>query len=180
MKRIENLTIDVKNSEYSELKLKQMDSTRLVFKLLDNSQPIPLVDCVADVIFTKPNGTVIIQDATINSQEVIVDLKEDCLTNYGKGKMEVELKKNSEVLSSFQMIMQIEKTSKATMTPQNTPNYVESMEKAIEELKSKSAEVLKEYEDLIATVQSVLANVTNRGHIYGIKRKITDLNRKCK
>ena len=129
MKRIENLTIDVKNNEYNEIKLKQMDTTRLIIKLLDDSQPISLVGHTANVIFTKPTGQIIIQDAIIDQeQKVIVDLLEDCLMSYGKAKMEVELKKSTEVLSSFQIIIQIEKTSKENITPDNTPNYVESME----------------------------------------------------
>lgn len=177
MKRIENLTIDVKNNEYNEIKLKQMDTTRLIIKLLDDSQPISLVGHTANVIFTKPTGQIIIQDAIIDQeQKVIVDLLEDCLMSYGKAKMEVELKKSTEVLSSFQIIIQIEKTSKENITPDNTPNYVESMEKAVKQLQEQGKEMLNEYRNLIATVETVLANVTARGHIYGIKRKITDLN----
>lgn len=177
MKRIENLTIDVKNNEYNEIKLKQMDTTRLIIKLLDNSQPISLVGHTANVIFTKPTGQIIIQDAIIDQeQKVIVDLLEDCLMSYGKAKMEVELKKSTEVLSSFQIIIQIEKTSKENITPENTPNYVESMQKAVNQLQEQGKEMLNEYRNLIATVETVLANVTTRGHIYGIKRKITDLN----
>lgn len=177
MKRIENLTIDVKNNEYNEIKLKQMDTTRLIIKLLDDSQPISLVGHTANVIFTKPTGQIIIQDAIIDQeQKVIVDLVEDCLMSYGKAKMEVELKKSTEVLSSFQIIIQIEKTSKENITPDNTPNYVESMEKAVKKLQEQGKEMLNEYRNLIATVETVLANVTARGHIYGIKRKITDLN----
>jgi hypothetical protein len=177
LKRIENLTIDVKNNEYNEIKLKQMDTTRLIIKLLDDSQPISLVGHTANVIFTKPTGQIIIQDAIIDQeQKVIVDLLEDCLMSYGKAKMEVELKKSTEVLSSFQIIIQIEKTSKENITPDNTPNYVESMEKAVKQLQEQGKEMLNEYRNLIATVETVLANVTARGHIYGIKRKITDLN----
>ena len=199
MKRIENLTIDVKNSEYNEIKLKQMDTTRLIIKVLDNSQSMSLIDHTADIIFTKPNGKIIIQDAIIDQQQnIIVDLNEDCLRTYGKAKMEVELKKNSEVLSSFQLIIQIEKTSKENITPENTENYIEYMDKTVKQLKedgeelinnitneknqviseleTKSTEILDEYNNLVEQVKTVLSNITNRGHIYGIKRKITDLS----
>lgn len=178
MKRIINLTIDVKNQEYDEIKLKQMDTTQIIFNMLDNSQSIVLVDLTADIIFTKPNGTIVIQDAVIDaeSQKIIVDLKEDCVRDYGKAKIEVELKKDDEVLSSFQLTLQIERTSKENIKSENTPNYIESMEKAVKELKAQSQEMLEQYENLIATVETALANVTNRGHIYGIKRKITDLS----
>lgn len=177
MKRIENLTIDVKNSEYNEIKLKQMDSTRLIIKLLDDSKPMVLVGHTADVVFTRPNGQIIIQDAIIDmNQNIIVDLNEDCLRSYGNAKLEVEVKMASEVLSSFQLSIKIEKTSKQDIQPDNTVNYIESMQKTVDYLNEKAEEILDEYENLVQEVQTVLSNVTTRGHIYGIKRKITDLN----
>lgn len=177
MKRIENLTIDVKNSEYNEIKLKQMDSTRLIIKLLDDSKPMVLVGHTADVVFTRPNGQIIIQDAIIDmNQNIIVDLDENCLRSYGNAKLEVEVKMASEVLSSFQLSIKIEKTSKQDIQPDNTVNYIESMQKTVDYLNEKAEEILDEYENLVQEVQTVLSNVTNRGHIYGIKRKITDLN----
>lgn len=178
MKRIENIIIDVKNKQYDEIKLKQMDTSQLVFKLYDNSQEIVLVDLTADVVFTKPNGTIVIQNAVVDATEktVTVDLLADCVRDYGKGSIEVELKENNEVLSSFQMDVKIEKTSKENIHSDNTPNYIESMELAVAELQAQGEEILEEYKNLVEEVQTVLANITNRGHIYGIKRKITDLN----
>lgn len=177
MKRIENLTIDVKNSEYNEIKLKQMDSTRLIIKLLDDSKSMVLVGHTADVVFTRPNGQIIIQDAIIDmNQNIIVDLDENCLRSYGNAKLEVEVKMASEVLSSFQLSIKIEKTSKQDIQPDNTVNYIESMQKTVDYLNEKAEEILDEYENLVQEVQTVLSNVTTRGHIYGIKRKITDLN----
>ena len=178
MKRIENIKIDVKNKQYDEIKLKQMDTTQLVFNLYDNSQEIVLVDLTADVVFTKPNGTIVIQNAVVDAtaQTVTVDLMADCVRDYGKGQIEVELKAGNEVLSSFQLDVKIERTSKENIHSDNTPNYIEAMELAVAELQAQGEEILEEYENLVAEVETVLANITNRGHIYGIKRKITDLN----
>lgn len=178
MKRIENIKIDVKNKQYDEIKLKQMDTTQLVFNLYDNSQEIVLVDLTADVVFTKPNGTIVIQNAVVDAtaQTVTVDLMADCVRDYGKGQIEVELKAGNEVLSSFQLDVKIERTSKENIHSDNTPNYIEAMELAVAELQAQGEEMLEEYENLVAEVETVLANITNRGHIYGIKRKITDLN----
>lgn len=200
MKRIENIKIDVKNKQYDEIKLKQMDTTQLVFNLYDNSQEISLTDLTADVVFTKPNGTIVIQNAIVDSTEqtVTVDLMADCVRDYGKGQIEVELKAEDEVLSSFQLDVKIERTSKENIHSDNTPNYIEYMDNAVKqlqedgeqliediteeknnviaELQENADEILEEYENLVAEVQTVLANITNRGHIYGIKRKITDLN----
>lgn len=54
-------------------------------------------------------------------------------------------------------------------------NIIET-NKVLETLKTKSSEMLEEYKNIVSTIQTTLANITNRGHIYGIKRKITDLN----
>lgn len=44
------------------------------------------------------------------------------------------------------------------------------------EMQKKSKEIVVEYNNLVEQVKTVLSNITNRGHIYGIKRRIIDLN----
>ena len=146
MRRIEKLTIDIKNSQYIELKFKQLDSVRLIINLLDNSKKISLTDHVADIIFRKPNNQIIIQDAIIDqNQNIVIDLYETCLRINGRAEMEVEIKNNSnEIVSSFIITIQIEKTNKENITPENTPNYIESMQKAIDELNQEGINIKTE------------------------------------
>lgn len=149
MKRVENITVDVKKIEYDEIKLKQMDTTQIVFKVLDNSKEIDLTGTQARLIFTKPNQNIVIQNATINEDQksITADLKADCVRSYGRGKIEVEILKDDEVLSSFYLNVQIEKTSKGNMNSDNTPNYFEQLEDSLNNFKKESTALLDTIEE---------------------------------
>lgn len=118
MKRIEEVLIDLKSISYEELILKQMDTTQLIFSIIDGGQSMSLENMTANLIFTKPNRTVVIQeiDVDTNTNKVIANLKADCVRDYGAAKIEVELKKNEEIYSSFQLNCIIKKTGK-DLTP---------------------------------------------------------------
>lgn len=139
MKRIEKIKIDLKEKDFRELTLKQMDTTQLIFCISDKETPLNLSEYTADLIFTKPNGTIVIQEITINNQDNVLEanLKEDCVRDYGKGKIEVELKENEEVISSFQLTCKIEKTGKDFKPSGNNDNYYEKAEKLLKELNQK-------------------------------------------
>ena len=157
MKRIENIIIDVKKCEYDEIKLKQLDTTKLIFKMLDNGQAIDLTECTADIVFTKPDEKIIIQNATINASEhtVTIDLKDQCLSRYGRAKIEVELKKDGEVLSSFQQYIRIEKSSKgnAEAQPENI-EYIEDIEREMKKMQENWKNASEESEQLKRTVEN--------------------------
>ena len=55
MKRSETLIVDLKVKSYDTIKLKQLDTTELNFKVLDNSSEIDLSAFTANLIFKKPN-----------------------------------------------------------------------------------------------------------------------------
>lgn len=139
MKRVENVLIDLKSNNYRELILKQMDSTQLIFSITENGKPLFLENVNANLIFTKPNGRVVIQDSEISIIEnrIKIDLIPDCVRDYGKGIIEVELKENNEVVSTFQLICKIEKTGKDFTPSSNNDNYYEKVEKILEELQQK-------------------------------------------
>lgn len=180
MKRTIDLVVDFKNKIYNTIFLKQMDTTEIKVKLLDNNIVVDLMSQTVDIIFTKPDYTIVQQlasDIDIANGIATIPLLADCVRKYGKAKMEIEVKNSDgEIISSFYIPVQIEKTSKENIQSDNTPNYIEEMEKAVKELEVQAQEMLEQYENLTAAVETVLANVTNRGHIYGIKRKITDLS----
>ncbi len=133
MYREEKLIVDLKVKEYNALRLKQMDSTKLIVKLIDNGLPISLTDLAADIIFTKPNQKIIMQsnNITVDNDKISIILLKDCLRMSGKAKMEIELKKDTEIVSSFFIPIFIEPTSKENIQSDNTPNYIETLEDAI-------------------------------------------------
>lgn len=57
MKREETIIVDLKVKDYDILKLKQLDTTKLTFKILDNSTEVNLSSKNARLIFKKPNRT---------------------------------------------------------------------------------------------------------------------------
>ncbi len=138
MKRVENVLIDLKSNNYRELILKQMDSTQLIFFITENGKNLSLENVDANLIFTKPNGRVVIQDSEISIIEnrIKIDLIPDCVRDYGKGIIEVELKENNEVVSTFQLICKIEKTGKDFTPSSNNDNYYEKIEKILNELQT--------------------------------------------
>lgn len=139
MKRTERIKIDLKEKDFRELHLKQMDTTHLIFDILNNGKTVDVNDVSVNIIFTKPNGTVVIQNSniTINEDHIEVDLLPDCVRDYGKGLIEVELKENEENISTFQLICWIEKTGKVLTPSGNNDNYYEKAEKILDELQEK-------------------------------------------
>ena len=131
MKRIIEITIDLKNKVYNELILKQMDTTVIKVKLLDNGIVADLTSQTVDILFTKPNESIVQQlSSNIDLENGIatIPLKEDCVRDFGKAKMEIEVKNTySEIISSFYIPIIIEKTSKGNITSKDTPNYFEEL-----------------------------------------------------
>lgn len=132
MKRKETITVDLKLKQYNPIVLKQFDTTELELIMLDNSLNVNLSELSIYIIFTKPNGTIVIQNSKITKKDNVINaiLKEACLRLPGKANIEVELKKDTEIVSSFYIPVVIEKSSKENIESDNTPNYVEILENA--------------------------------------------------
>lgn len=64
MKRIINTTVDLKTKTYNEIVLKQMDTTTFKIKILDDSKIVDLTSQIVDIIFTKPDNTIVQQIAS--------------------------------------------------------------------------------------------------------------------
>lgn len=133
MYREENLTIDLKVKEYNPIHLKQMDTTKLKIKLTDNGLCVDLTNLNVYIIFMKPNKTIVMQSSDIvkDNNVINITLLEDCLRMAGKANMEVELKEDTSVVSSFSIPIVIETTAKENVHSNNTPNYIETLEEAI-------------------------------------------------
>lgn len=145
MKREQQLTVDFKVKEYNSLKLKQYDSTVLKIKTVDEGLEISLEGLSANLIFEKPDSTVVYQDCEINENIIIANLLADCLRQSGKGNIEVQIRQNEDILSTFQIPVVIEKSAKDNIESSNTPNYVEILEDAIvEEQKRQQNEEIRQ------------------------------------
>ncbi len=72
------------------------------------------------------------QSSQITKKDNIVNavLLENCLRIPGNANIEVELKKGTEIVSSFYVPVIIEKSSKENITSDDVPNYIEILENA--------------------------------------------------
>ena len=163
MKRIVELVVDLQNKIYNTIFLKQMDTTIIKVKILNDNTIVDLTSQTIDIIFTKPNSTLIQQLASnidIPNGIATIPLLEECVRQSGKAKMEIEVKNtNSEVISSFYIPVQIEQTSKAAVSPENTENYFEEFSKAIDDFVEESSQML---EDISSTEATRVTNENNR------------------
>ena len=178
MKRIIEIVVDLKNKMYNTIFLKQMDTTVIKVKLLDNNIIADLTSQTVDIIFTKPDNTIVQQvSSNIDKTNGIatIPLLADCVRQHGKAKMEIEVKNtNSEVISSFYIPVQIEKTSKENVNSENTPNYFEEFAKAIDDFTKESTQML---EDISAAEQTRIANENIRKTAENT-RKVNETDRK--
>lgn len=168
MKRNEKIIVDLKVKDYDEIKLKQLDTTELEFKILYNSLEVDLSDLSSsDIVFTKPDKTIVIQECTIDAEDnlIKVTLLENCLRIPGKAKIEVELKEDTEVVSSFYINVFIERTSKEDVTSENAQTYIERLETLISELKSEANQLLidiqNEADNKIEDIETRYTTLTN-------------------
>ena len=177
MKRIVELVVDLQNKIYNTIFLKQMDTTIIKVKILNDNTIVDLTSQTIDIIFTKPNSTLIQQLASnidIPNGIATIPLLEECVRQSGKAKMEIEVKNtNSEVTSSFYIPVQIEQTSKAAVSPENTENYFEEFSKAIDDFVEESSQMLKDISSAEAT------RVTNENNRISAEntRKTNETNR---
>ena len=135
MKRTLDITVDLKVQEYTPKKLKQIDTTQLNIKVLDNTVEVDLTGMSANLIIGRENNTTIIQSSgiSIEDNKVQIVLIDDCLRVKGKTTLEIELKKDNETVSTFCIPAIVEKTAKDNIQSTNTPNYWETLENAAEE-----------------------------------------------
>jgi len=178
MKRIVEIAVDLQNKIYNTIFLKQMDTTIIKVKLLNDNTIVDLTSQTIDIIFTKPNDVIIQQiasDVDVTNGIATIPLLEECVTLPGKAKMEIEVKNtNSEVTSSFYIPVQIEQTSKAAVGPENTENYFQEFAKAIDDFTSESSQML---EDISSAEATRVANEKTRVSAENT-RKTNETNRK--
>lgn len=168
MKRHIELTIDFNLKKYDTIRLKQMDTTEFVFKIIYGGLNVDLSNNTVNIIFTKPNNTIVIQSENITTEGNIITatLLADCVRNSGIAKMEVEIKDtNNNIVSSFYINLIIEPTSKNNITAENTHNYIEAMDKAVKDLQQKGESTIQQinedYDTIVKNVHDIVNNYDN-------------------
>lgn len=152
MKRELEITVDLKVQQYSPIKLKQFDSTRIKFKVINDGTKFSLEGLTSSLIFEKPDYKIVYQDCTIDKDIIIADLLENCLRQSGKANIELQILEKEDIVSTFKIPVSIEESAKENVESDNTPNYIETLEEAIAAEKQRQANEKQRQE-----------NETNRG-----------------
>ena len=137
MKRKIEMTIDFTVQEYSHIKLKQFDDTQIIFKVVYEGISFSLEGLQVSLVFEKPDNTIVYQECTIEENEIKADLLKNCLRQNGNANIELQISNNSEMVSTFQIPVLIAKSAKENVKSENTPNYIETLENAISEEKTR-------------------------------------------
>lgn len=137
MKRELDITVDLKVQQYSPIKLKQFDSTRINFKVINFGTNFSLQGLTSSLVFEKPDKKIVYQECTINEDTIIADLLENCLRQSGKANIELQILEGEDIVSTFKIPVTIEESAKENVESDNTPNYIEVLEDAIKEEKQR-------------------------------------------
>lgn len=137
MKRELEITVDLKVQQYSPIKLKQFDSTRIKFKVINDATIISLSKLTSYLIFEKPDGRIVYQNCTIEEDIIVADLLQDCLRENGKASIELQIFEDEDIVSTFKIPVSIEASAKEHIESDNTPNYIEILEGAMAEEKQR-------------------------------------------
>lgn len=89
MIRKKEIIVDIQKKTYNEIFLKQMDTTVFDVKILDNNVIAEMTGQTIDILFTKPNNTIVQQLAqTVDEVSGIatIPLLADCLRQHRQGK----------------------------------------------------------------------------------------------
>ena len=147
MKRELDMTVDLKVQQYSPIKLKQFDSTRVKFKLINDGTNFSLEGFTSSLVFEKPDETIVYQDCTIEKDTIIADLLENCLRQSGKANIELQILEGEDIVSTFKIPVSIEESAKENVESDNTPNYIETLEGAIAAEKQRQTNEKQRQED---------------------------------
>lgn len=139
--REKTIRIDIANREYKTVSLKQFDSTKLTFLIMENGVIRNCSDNSFILNFKKGDNTIVIQTGSFNTSLaeegiISVSLNDDCLRAPGEGAIELEIYKDSQKVSSFSLNCNID--------PSLVHNFIPSQNKVtlIEELNNKIKEGL--------------------------------------
>lgn len=148
MKRELEIIVDLKVQQYNPIKLKQFDSTRIKFKVINDGTSFSLEGFTSSLIFEKPDYKIVYQDCTVDEDIIIADLLENCLRQSGKANIELQILEGEDIVSTFKIPIFIEESAKENVKSDNTPNYIEILEEAIvkEKERQKSEKQRKENE----------------------------------
>lgn len=153
--RIVRVNLDLAKQNYNAIILKQNDTTRIDFTIYNNNVLTNLSDNNFNLIFTKPDNTIVLQNYDFSTNSTIVGklgviLDVDCLRVAGSGKFEIEILKGTDRLSSFVIPCIIKETSLEGIPSSGKLSFLEE----VEALKDELDQSVLDAQDDIAIIES--------------------------
>jgi len=158
--------IDVSKDLYNPIQVKQSDNARyLLFRILDNGVPFDLTGKTVRFFGKKPDGKEIYNDMTITSAikgECELRLTSGALSTPGILQLEIEIKENEDVLTTFLLDVDIKKSLRSSSSIQSSNEYT-VIEKIIETMK----EWIEKAKDAVKRVDEAIKKIPPKEELIG-------------
>ena len=166
MKFHKKVDIDVNKDLYNPIQVKQSDNARyLLFRILDNGVPFDLTGKTVMFFGKKPDGKEIYNDMTITSAtkgECELRLTSGALSTPGILQLEIEIKENEDVLTTFLLDVDIKKSLRSSSSIQSSNEYT-VIEKIIETMK----EWIEKAKDAVKRVDEAIKKIPPKEELIG-------------
>ena len=166
MKFPKKVDIDVNKDLYNPIQVKQSDNARyLLFRILDNGVPFDLTGKTVRFFGKKPDGKEIYNDMTITSAtkgECELRLTSGALSTPGILQLEIEIKENEDVLTTFLLDVDIKKSLRSSSSIQSSNEYT-VIEKIIETMK----EWIEKAKDAVKRVDEAIKKIPPKEELIG-------------
>ena len=166
MKFPQKVDIDVSKDLYNPIQVKQSDNARyLLFRILDNGVPFDLTGKTVRFFGKKPDGKEIYNDMTITSAtkgECELRLTSGALSTPGILQLEIEIKENEDVLTTFLLDVDIKKSLRSSSSIQSSNEYT-VIEKIIETMK----EWIEKAKDAVKRVDEAIKKIPPKEELIG-------------
>jgi len=166
MKFPKKVDIDVSKDLYNPIQVKQSDNARyLLFRILDNGVPFSLENKTVRFFGKKPDGKEIYNDMTITSAtkgECELRLTSGALSTPGILQLEIEIKENEDVLTTFLLDVDIKKSLRSSSSIQSSNEYT-VIEKIIETMK----EWIEKAKDAVKRVDEAIKKIPPKEELIG-------------
>ncbi|MDU6047117.1 BppU family phage baseplate upper protein [Clostridium sp.] len=166
MKHHKRAKVDLSKSLHESIQVKQRDNARyLLFRILDNGVPFDLTGKTVRFFGKKPDGKEIYNDMTITSAtkgECELRLTSGALSTPGILQLEIEIKENEDVLTTFLLDVDIKKSLRSSSSIQSSNEYT-VIEKIIETMK----EWIEKAKDAVKRVDEAIKKIPPKEELIG-------------
>lgn len=179
--REKNIWLDIAKKEYQTVSLKQLDSTKLIFLIMENGVIRNCSDNSFVLNFRKGDNTIVIQTESFNTSlavdgKISVMLDEDCVRAPGEGAIELQIYKGGKKVSSFSLDCNIDASIIHNAIPsQNKVTLIETLENKIQEgiiTRDELNAWVEEHQDIVELDNRVAELDSQLGEIVTDKKSI--------